>query len=395
MPKLTKRLIDSLTPKAKEYFAWDSELKGFGIRIRPTGAKMFQVQYRKGGRTRRIAIGRYGAVTPDIARNQAKEILGAVAVGKNPAEVISAERAAPTMARLCGKFLQEYAAQRLKPRTFRDYELTIARLVLPNFGSFRVVDIHRRDIAELHYKLRKTPYQANRTLALLSKIFNVAEIWEFRPDGSNPCRHVQKYPERARNRYLCQSELRGLGQVLSECEIDGSESPHVIAAFRLLILTGCRLGEIKTLRWSFITPNAMELPDSKTGARRIPLPQPARDVLARLPRTVGHPFVVEGKLPNQHISDLHVPWRRIRDRANLPGVRIHDLRHTYASNAVCAGVPLQMVGRILGHSVLQTTLRYAHLADEPVQKAAAENAASLSKALGLVGDTRARLRLIE
>lgn len=395
LPKLTKRFVESLTLKERDYFAWDSELEGFGVRVRPSGKKMFQVQYRKGGRTRRVGIGRYGTVTPEMARSKAKEILGAVAIGQNPAEFISMERAAPTMAHLCERFLEEYAAQRLKPRTFRDYELTIARLVKPNLGSFRVSDVHRRDIAELHHKLRKTPYQANRTLALISKIFNIAEIWELRPDGSNPCRHVQKYPERPRNRYLCQSELRELGRVLSECDFDGSESSYVVAAFRLLILTGCRLGEIQTLRWNYITSNAMELPDSKTGARRIPLPQPARDVLASLPRTIGHPFVVEGKLPNQHITDLQVPWRRIRERANLPSVRIHNLRHTYASNAVCSGVPLQMVGRILGHSVLQTTLRYAHLADEPVQQAAAENAASLSAALGLGVDTRTRLRLVE
>ncbi|WP_227512351.1 tyrosine-type recombinase/integrase [Tritonibacter mobilis] len=155
---------------------------------------------------------------------------------------------------------------------------------IPALGSFKVVDVERRDIAELHHKFRDKPYQANRTLGVLSKMFNLAEIWGLRPDGSNPCRHVPKYREVKRERFLSQQELQRLGQVLTEVEREGSETPHMVAAFRLLILTGCRLGEIQTLKWDYITANGMELPDSKTGARRIPLPQPARDVLARLPR---------------------------------------------------------------------------------------------------------------
>jgi integrase len=161
-------------------------------------------------------------------------------------------------------------------------------------------------------------------------------------------------------------------------EQDGSESVHVIAAFRLLILTGCRLREIQTLRWDYITDAEMELPDTKTGARRIPLPTAARAVLSALPRTPGNPYVIEGKLEDSHITDLQHPWRRIRSRAGLESVRIHDLRHTYASNAVSSGMPIQMVGRLLGHSQIQTTMRYAHLADDPVRRAAEENANRLS-----------------
>ncbi|MCT2541225.1 site-specific integrase [Sedimentimonas flavescens] len=163
-----------------------------------------------------------------------------------------------------------------------------------------------------------------------------------------------------------------------EAERDGSESVHVIAAFRLLILTGCRLREIQTLRWDYITDTGMELPDTKTGARRIPLPAAARAVLSTLPRTFGNPYVIEGKLEGSHITDLQHPWRRLRARAGLDDVRIHDLRHTYASNAVSSGMPIQMVGRLLGHSQIQTTMRYAHLADDPVKRAAEENANRLS-----------------
>ncbi|WP_424973207.1 tyrosine-type recombinase/integrase [Dinoroseobacter sp. S76] len=214
-------------------------------------------------------------------------------------------------------------------------------------------------------------------------MFNLAEVWGLRPDGSNPCRHVPRYREQKRERYLSQAELRRSGDVLADCERFGSESSNVVAAFCLLILTGCRLGEIQTLRWDYITPNGMELPDSKTGARRIPLPSAARAILDALPSDPGNPYVIAGKNEGQHITDLQHRWRHIRDPAGLNDVRIHDLRHTYASNAVSSGMPIQMVGRLLGHTQLQTTMRYAHLADDPVRKAAEENAAALSDGLGL------------
>lgn len=184
-----------------------------------------------------------------------------------------------------------------------------------------------------------------------------------------------------RERYLSTNELQRLGQVLTAAEQDGSVTPHVVAAFRLLILTGCRLGEIQTLKWAYITDNGMELPDTRTGARRIPLPAAARAILSTLPRHVDNPFVIEGKLPGRHATDFQHPWRRIRDQAGLKDVRIHDLRHTYASNAVSSGMPIQMVGRLLGHSQIQTTMRYAHLADDPVRQASEENAERLSNAL--------------
>ncbi|SEN81126.1 Phage integrase family protein [Roseovarius tolerans] len=168
----------------------------------------------------------------------------------------------------------------------------------------------------------------------------------------------------------------------------------MIAAFRLLILTGCRLGEIQTLQWSFITDHGMELPDTKTGARRIPLPQAARAVLSALPRLPDNPYVIAGKVPGRYATDLQAPWRRIRARAGLHDVRIHDLRHTYASNAVSSGMPIQMVGRLLGHTQIQTTMRYAHLADDPVRRAAEENADRLSGFVSGNADSAPKLKLV-
>lgn len=378
MPKLNKRAIDALKPEAKDYFIWDSQIAGFGVRVMPSGAKTYQAQYRKGGRTRRVSLGRHGKITVDEARRLAKDVMGQVAMGENPAEEIAVERRAPTVAALCDRFFKEHAEERCKPSTQKEYRRALDLFIKPEIGSFKVIDVERKDIAEMHHKHRDTPYQANRTLQVLSKMFNMAEVWGLRPDGSNPCRHVPKYREEKRERYLSQYELQRLGEVLCEAERDGSESVHVVAAFRLLILTGCRLKEIQTLRWDYITDAGMELPDSKTGARRIPLPAAARAVLSTLPRTEGNPYVIEGKLDGSHITDLQHPWRRIRARAGLKDVRIHDLRHTYASNAVSSGMPIQMVGRLLGHTQIQTTMRYAHLADDPVKRAAEENANRLS-----------------
>lgn len=370
MPKLTKRTIDGLTPGDKDQIIFDEGLKGFGVRLAPTGRKTYLVQYRAGGRTRRVKLGLVGALTPDEARKLAKNALGAVARGQNPAEEIRLERRAPTMGALCDRFLAEHVEQRLKPTTQREYRRCIDLFIRPAFGTFKVADVARADVATLHHELRDRPYQANRVLGVLSKLFNLAEIWGLRAEGTNPTRLVPKYREQKRERYLTVVELQRLNDVLTRREADGLETPFVVAAFRLLILTGCRLTEIQRLKWDFIEGPMMCLPDTKTGRRRIPLPPLALDILEALPRTPENPFVIAGDLPGAYVTDLQKPWRRIRVEAELEDVRIHDLRHTYASQAVQNGLDIVMVGKLLGHTQLQTTMRYAHLADEPVRRAA-------------------------
>ena len=385
MPKLTKRTVESLPIEAKDYFVWDDEVAGFGVRVMPSGAKTYQAQYRKGGRTRRVSLGRHGTLTADEARKRARELLGRVAGGENPAEEISQHRRAPTIAALCERFFTTHVLQRCKPTTQGEYRRSINLFINPAIGTFKVVDVERRDIAELHHAMRDKPYQANRTLGVLSKMFNLAEVWGLRRDGSNPCRHVQKYTEKKRERFLSESELAHLGRVIAEMEAEGGKDgldPFQAAAYRLLILTGCRLGEIQTLKWEYLTPDLILLPESKTGARRIPLPPAARAVLAALPRDPDNPYVIQGHNPGQHNTDLQRPWRRVRARAGLIDVRIHDLRHTYASNAVGSGLSIQMVGKLLGHTQIQTTMRYAHLADDPVRLAAEQVSDGLAGALG-------------
>ena len=377
MPRITKRAIDALRPKKQSYSVWESIVTGFGVRVMPSFTKSFQVQYRKGARTRRASLGRVGIVPLEKAPHMALEMLGQVAGGHDPVEEMTLERLAPTVSDLCDRFLELHVAVHVKPSTARDYASTIRRMIRPAIGTFRVSDVLRRDIANLHYRFRDTPIQANRMLSVLSKMFSIAELWGLRADGTNPCRHVPKYKENKRERYLTQDELQNLGAILARCEADGSETLHVVAAFRLLLLTGCRLSEIQTARWSYVTERGLELPDSKVGKRCIPLPGAAREVLRALPRTAGHPFIIEGKLPGAHITDLQHPSRRIRALAGLDDVRIHDLRHTYASIALSGGMPIQMVGRLSGHTQLQTTLRYAHLADDPVREAAELNSAAI------------------
>ncbi|KJS38253.1 MAG: integrase [Rhodospirillaceae bacterium BRH_c57] len=383
MPKLTKRTVELLALRDTDYIVFDDDVHGFGVRILPSGKKTYMVQYRSGGRTRRVAIGRHGTITAEEARKKAKELLGAVAKGDNPAQDKADHHGAPTVRSVGERFFREHVKERCKPSTQGEYRRALDLFIYPAIGAFKIVDVNRPDVARLHHANRGTPYQANRVLGVLSKMFNLAEVWGLRPDGSNPCRHVPKYTERKRERFLSQPELQRLGEVLAECERDGSETPHVVAAFRLLLLTGCRLGEIQTLKWSYVVGPYLNLPDSKTGARRIPLPPAAQRVLDTLPREAGNEWVIAGALSGHRVTDLQKPWRRIRARADLDGVRIHDLRHTYASNAVMQGMTLQMVGKLLGHTQIQTTMRYAHLADDPVRQAAEQISGSLSAALAM------------
>ncbi len=370
MAKLTKRVVDALTTKEKDYFVFDEEVMGFGIRVLPSGKKTYIAQYRSGGRTRRVKIGRATVLTPDEARARAKELLGDVAKGENPAEGISAHRQAPTVSQICDRFYAVHVTQHCKPSTQAEYKRSLEIFVKPVLGTFKIGDVKRADISEFHHSLRDRPYQANRVLGVLSKMFNLTEVWGLRPDGSNPCRHVIKFKEYRRETILTRDQSINLAQVLDQLSFEGSESPFAIGAIRLLMLTGCRLGEIQTLKWEYLREGTMVLPDSKTGRRHIPLPPMVKNVLAAIPRIPGNPYVIAGEVEGQHLTDMQRPWRRIRKLAGLEHVRIHDLRHTYASNALSSGVDLVTVGKLLGHTQYQTTLRYIHLQDCQIQDAA-------------------------
>jgi integrase len=385
MPKLTKRVIDAAEIQAAEYFIWDDELPGFALRVLPSGRKGYIVQYRAGRRSRRMSLGPSTVLTCEQARTRAIGIIAAARNGDDPAAERDAERKTITVKELAERFDKEHVSVRVKETTAKGYRRLIERTILPALGRHRVTEVTRADIAKLHHDLRHIPYEANRCLEVISKMFSLAEMWGLRPDGSNPRKHIKKYAEEKRERFLSPAELKRVGDVLREMEDEGIELASAIAAARLLILTGCRLGEIMTLKWEHadLAGRALRLPDSKTGAKVVHLGQPAIDVLAGIKKVDNNPWVIVGTLPGARLTDLQPFWQRVRARAGLKDVRIHDLRHTFASTAVASGQGLPMIGKLLGHTQVQTTARYAHLAADPVKTAA--DAVSSQIAASLLG----------
>ena len=386
IPRITKRSVDAIKAGGTDTVYWDGELTGFGLRVRRSGRKSYVVQTRIAGKLCWFTIGPHGPLNPDQARARALEILACAKKGIDPRDANARREAEPSMADLGRRFLEEYVPVHCKPSTREEYRRSVRLFVDPVIGELRVPEVQRKDIAALHHGLRDKPYQANRTLGVLSKMFSLAEVWGWRPDGTNPCRHVKRYKEHKRERFLSPEETERLGQVLREAE---EEMPSAVAAFRLLLLTGCRMSEIRDLRWDYVKDDCIELPDAKTGGRVVPLGPEARAVLSAIPRDEDNPWVIAGRLPGSHLTDLQRPWRRIRKQAGLEGVRIHDLRHSFASRALALGESLTMIGKLLGHTQVQTTARYAHLARDSIQTAAARITGSIGGNL-LGGDEMKR-----
>ena len=386
IPRITKRSVDAVKVGGADIVYWDGELTGFSLRVRRSGRKCYVVQTRIAGKLCWFTIGPHGPLNPNQARARALEILACAKKGIDPRDADARREAQPSMADLGRRFLEEYVPVHCKPSTREEYRRSVRLFVDPVIGELRVPEVQRKDIAALHHGLRDKPYQANRTLGVLSKMFNLAEVWGWRPDGSNPCRHVKRYKEHKRERFLSPEETERLGQVLREAE---EEMPSAVAAFRLLLLTGCRMSEIRDLRWDYVNDDCIELPDAKTGGRVVPLGPEARAVLSAISRDEDNPWVISGRLPGSHLTDLQRPWRRIRKQAGLEGVRIHDLRHSFASRALALGESLTMIGKLLGHTQVQTTARYAHLARDSIQTAAARITGSIGGNL-LGGDEKNR-----
>ena len=374
MTRLSKKSVDALTARAREYMLWDHDIKGFGVRVHPSGRKVYLVKYRHRGRAIKKTIGPHGVIPVTAARARAAEIITAAKTGRDLTGRVlpGGEDGTVTMRTLVRRFLDEYVPVHCKPSSAHSYEIAIRRHVLPRLGNRRVAEITRGDVAAMHHQMRETPFAANRTLGILSAMFTAAELWGLRPQGSNPCRYVKRFRERRRERFLSDDEYRRLGAALREAENTGTVADSAIAAIRLLMLTGCRLSEITTMRWDQVVLEAGELRlrDSKTGAKVVYLGEPARAVLRGIAREEGNPWVIRGRRPGSRLASLHFPWGRIRKRAGLDDVRLHDLRHSFASGGLLVGEGLPMIGKLLGHSQVQTTARYAHLADDPVKAAA-------------------------
>ena len=393
--RVTKTVVDRLPASG---VVWDTDVRGFGVR-RQQGDASYVLKVRVGTQQRFLTIGRHGAPwTPETARREARRLLGEIAAGRDPADARSARKHSPNFNEFADRYVAEHVLVSKKPRSAAEDRRNLARHILPAFGRRLITEITSADVTKFQASKSATPIAANRCLALMSHMFNMAERWGLRPRRSNPCEHVAKYPERGRERMLSPQELARLGSALATAAAgypgginldhppfrrDFPEDWRAIAVVKLLIFTGARLSEVLGLRWDQVDlqRGIARLRDSKTGSKTIYLTEPAVEVLRAVPRFDNLPFVLSGDRDGTHYSGVQKAWRRIRGLAGLLDVRLHDLRHTHASEAVSAGESLYIVGKILGHTHAATTQRYSHLAENPIRDAANRTAARLAKSM--------------
>jgi integrase len=418
MVKLTKQPLASLKPRAKPYIEYDTELIGFGAAVYPSGIKSWVCEYRPhgGGRgvaKKRVTLGKTSQLTADQARKAAAEMLATVRLGGDPAQEKIERRASVTVGQLIDLFDAQYVGPMLKPGTIASHRIALERLRRAH-GTLKATALTRAHVTTLHFRMADRPYAANRAAAVWSKAFAWAAGVGLIPAGHNPVKGIKKYREQGRERFLTTEELARLGDRLREGETVGlpysvdetkptaKHAPKVdhrrvkldrfaTAAIRLLILTGARLREILHTKWEQIDieRGLIFLADSKTGKKPLYLSAAAQEVLADIPRIEGNPHVIAGAKDGAPRSDLKKPWAAVSRAAGLDGVRIHDLRHSFASFGAGASLGLPIIGKLLGHSQPATTARYAHLDTDPMRRAANTIGATISAAMG--GHTEANV----
>ena len=382
--RLTKRAIDALDPRAKPFIAFDADVKGFGVRVMPSGLKSFVIEYRPGagGRTvkkRRMTLGRYGSITPDQARRAALAVLAHVRLGVDPQAEKTRQRAALSVADIIAAFLDDHG-EKIKPRTKAGYAISLGR-VRAAHGDVKAESLSRTELAVLHRSMSSTPYAANRMLAAVSSLYRWGADRELLPEGhGNPAARLTRFREQSRERFLTGEEMARLGDALADAV---SLDPFAIAAIRLLCLTGARLREILHAKWEHVDleRETIFLPDSKTGKRTVYLNAAARSIIAALPHVEGNPHVFPGKNDGRPRDGLDRPWAAITKAAGLEGLRVHDLRHSFASIGAGASLGLPIIGKLLGHTQSATTARYAHVGTDPVRQAVETIGATIAAAL--------------
>ncbi len=405
MPKLTKKYVDTTRPKDKETVYWDTELKGFGLRVKPSGHKSYILQYRNAeGRSRKYTIGKHGSPwTPEEARRKAKSVLHIVDDGNDPATEKTEARAALTITELADLYIQDgpnYKPDK-KDSTWRTDKSNIERHIKPLLGNRTARSLVQADIARFQsdvangksaMQLKTKPRgvarvvggkgSASRSLDVLATMFEFGVRCGY--IETNPARGIPKYKTRRIERFLNNAELARLGDVLNEAESAGVNAVP-LNVLRMLLLTGARKGEILGLKWNWVDfeTGYLNLPDSKTGAKRIPLGAPALQLLSGLAQESAYVFPSTDN-KDKHFVGLQKIWDKIRAQAGLNDVRIHDLRHSFASIGVASGHSLYMIGKILGHKQSRTTEIYAHLHDDPLKIVTDHTAQKIADALGLV-----------
>jgi integrase len=394
--KLTDKLLKALTPPATgNKITYDTEIRGFGARITAASAISFVMNYRANGRERRLTIGSFPDWSVGAAREEAKNLKRRIDVGDDPMGQRHEERAAPTVNDLCTRFETEHLAKR-RPATIRDYGSLIKLYIKPKLGTMRVADVRHSDVERLHHTIAAgAPYQANRTIAVLSKMFALAVKWELRE--TNPVPGIERAREEKRERYLTPAEIARLGDALAAHHEKASAN-----AVRLLLLTGARRSEVLSAKWEMfdLTAGVWTKPAATTKQaklHRVPLSPPALEVLTEMraaadleaSREAKFPIKVEGGpslylfpgVEGKPLQDIKHFWAAIIKAAELPGVRLHDLRHTYASILASSGLSLPIIGALLGHTQAATTHRYSHLLDDPL-RAATERAGAVIAGAG-------------
>jgi integrase len=374
--KLTKTVVDAAQPESDPYELRDAMIPGFLLKVTPTGRKIFMVAYvANNGQRRKPAIGRFGEITVEQARTIAQDWLADVRKGKDPSVEKSAARQAATVKELFDRFIADYSVPQNKPSTVKSNRGYGKLHIIPQLGHLKVPEVTRADIANLMKKMSPHPTNANRVLSAVRKMFNMAEVWGMRPDGSNPCRHIPKFPERGKTRLITDAELKRLYAHLEKAESDGLEHPFILLAIRLQFEFAARMSEILELEWAWVDVDhrRVEWPDSKTGGMSKPMSAVAVRLFETAPRFEESPFVCPSIFdPNLPMSKhtYSQGWRRILGRAGLPHIGTHGIRHRSATDIANSGVPVKVGMALTAHKTVTMFMRYVHTEDDPVRAAA-------------------------
>ncbi len=358
--RLNQRRIDGLEPRGKIYSVRDAQLKGFGVRVFPSGKKSYFVHSRRRGHNLWRVIGDAEYLSFTQARKEARSLLANASLAHN---AVPAEAGDVTFRVVAAEVLSRYRTL-WKPGTFRVNSRYCRTYLLPQFGDRAIGEITRQDVQEWFASLHQTPAVADRAIPVLSVIFREAETLGYREEGGNPCKGVKRYRRQGRERFLSNDELRRFGRALDLLE---TEKPMHVAYFRLLLLTGCRCSEIRSLQWKDYREGKLYLRDSKTGPRTVWLSSAARGVLDALPRTGS--WVFPGRGGQAPMAEAPATWKKLKNAADLRDLCRHDLRHTYASVALANGENLRTIGMLLGHNDPASTLKYTNFVESAVRQA--------------------------
>ena len=374
--KLTKSAVDAAQPQAQAIELRDTLVPGFLCKITPAGRKVFMLQYRtNAGERRKPALGLFGELTVEQARSLAQEWLAQVRRGGDPAADKAEARQAPTVEELCKKFMEDYSKKRNKPSTRVGYQGVIDRCIIPLLGRKKVHDVKRPDVAGLMEKLSYKQTEANKAFSILRKTFNMAEVWGYRPDGTNPCRHVPMFPAGKSTHLISDDDMGKLFRQLDKIEVEGLENYVIPLAIRLQFEFAARRSEIVTLEWEWVDLENRRVvwPDSKTGGMSKPMSEEAYRLLSTAPRQEGNPYVLPSpRHPAQHLTtgEYYGGWCRVLKAAGATHVGTHGIRHRSATDIANSGIPVKVGMALTAHKTVVMFMRYVHTEDDPVREAA-------------------------